>query len=478
MQKSSKKNKSNRHLFQLIKSLSKTEKRYFKIYLQRNAQGENSASEKLFNAIDKQKNFDEHELRTRFKDESFVNNLSVAKNRLTENILRALHFYHHEKSDENKFNTLLNEIEILYNKSLLKLCQKKIAQAKILAQSKKDPIKTFRIAHWEQKLNIATEETYTQKKNALHQLKLESRLNNLNQKISIQQTIKPNFKKEAKALTKMLKEKSLSNSLERKIHASLSRIFFLHQNFQSALEHAQLALKLLHPKEIEEHIHLLSNIIFLAVKIGQFDKAKTQLFNLRMLRQEFGHIPFLKARFVESIGNLDLLIKSSEKRIQCAIETIPQIATELAQYNGEIQPKKRASFYINFAQLYFLKNEFKSSLRWSNELLNYKGIDCKSQLYLHGMLFNMIVHNELGNTMYIASQLKFIHQKFEKARSLGPFEDIFFKHISQENINFGKWQSEYNALSESEKERSIILNFEFEKWLESKVRKMDMIYLL
>ena len=105
------------YLFQLIKSLSKTEKGYVKKYCAKN--GTNPAYLQLFTAIDNQENYDEEQIKNKFKGESFIKQLSVAKNYLIKTVLKSLRAYHSESTSNIKVHELLLEIEILYQKRML-----------------------------------------------------------------------------------------------------------------------------------------------------------------------------------------------------------------------------------------------------------------------------------------------------------------------------------------------------------------------
>ena len=59
-------------LHQLIHSLSKGEKRSFKIYASRHVLGDENNYVKLFDAIEKQKEYDEEALLKKFKNEKFI----------------------------------------------------------------------------------------------------------------------------------------------------------------------------------------------------------------------------------------------------------------------------------------------------------------------------------------------------------------------------------------------------------------------
>ena len=55
-------NRSTDSLFQLIQSLQKSEKRNFKLYIQRNTSNNDLKIVQLFDALDKMKDYDEKEL--------------------------------------------------------------------------------------------------------------------------------------------------------------------------------------------------------------------------------------------------------------------------------------------------------------------------------------------------------------------------------------------------------------------------------
>ncbi len=60
-------NKASNSLHELIKSLNKSEKRYFKVFSSRHTIGEENSYIKLFDFIDKMDEYDEEELFKCFK---------------------------------------------------------------------------------------------------------------------------------------------------------------------------------------------------------------------------------------------------------------------------------------------------------------------------------------------------------------------------------------------------------------------------
>jgi hypothetical protein len=103
-------------IFSLIHSLTPSEKRYFKLYAQRQVQGRNTNYLKLFEAINTQVKYDEPELLKRFRKETFVKQFSVAKNYLFNMLLKSMQEYNQENFIEWKIRNLFLQVKILASK--------------------------------------------------------------------------------------------------------------------------------------------------------------------------------------------------------------------------------------------------------------------------------------------------------------------------------------------------------------------------
>ena len=81
-------------LFRLIKSLTPNEKGYFKKFSKIHVREGKNNYMMLFEAIDKQIEYDEKAIINKFSKEQFVKQFPVAKNYLYNLILKALDVYH------------------------------------------------------------------------------------------------------------------------------------------------------------------------------------------------------------------------------------------------------------------------------------------------------------------------------------------------------------------------------------------------
>src|SRR5690606_28600533 len=105
------------HLYELIFSLSSTEKRYVKLFMIKHIGKENQLSIKLFDLILKKEGKTAEEIEKKI---TFTQHPSRLKNYLYELIIKALEDYHAQKSINVTIRRKINQIELLYNKALYK----------------------------------------------------------------------------------------------------------------------------------------------------------------------------------------------------------------------------------------------------------------------------------------------------------------------------------------------------------------------
>src|SRR5450631_2606020 len=109
-------NRSSDTLFQLVKSLKKSEKRNFKLYVKRNTASDDLKIIYLFDALDKMEVYDEVEL---LKNKKLSKQqLSNTKAHLYKQILSSLRLIRGENDIVIQLHEQLDYAEILYNQGL------------------------------------------------------------------------------------------------------------------------------------------------------------------------------------------------------------------------------------------------------------------------------------------------------------------------------------------------------------------------
>ena len=110
-------NRSTDALFQLVKSLEKSEKRNFKLYAKRNSSSEDLKVVQLFDALDKMADYNEKELLKKTKSVK-KQQLSNIKANLYKQILSSLRLIRDEANIDIHLHEMMDHARILYNKGL------------------------------------------------------------------------------------------------------------------------------------------------------------------------------------------------------------------------------------------------------------------------------------------------------------------------------------------------------------------------
>lgn len=130
-------------LHELIQSMSKAEKRHFKLYVQSGVgKGQSPKYLSLFDLLNQQKYYDEKKVAK--KGYTYDD-----KNILNEKILEALHVFHAVKSVDSELSILLHQCSILYQKSLWNELRKRLKKARKLAKKYERFLYLLEIIRWE-----------------------------------------------------------------------------------------------------------------------------------------------------------------------------------------------------------------------------------------------------------------------------------------------------------------------------------------
>ncbi len=117
-------------LFDLIKTLSQTEKRYFKVRMKKSGDKDSYQFIELFNLIGSMDQYDENELKKKLKKNGNDKHLPFRKTHLYELLLSVLRNYHQNKSPEMEVINLLQDIKITFDRGLFMQSEKLIKKIK------------------------------------------------------------------------------------------------------------------------------------------------------------------------------------------------------------------------------------------------------------------------------------------------------------------------------------------------------------
>jgi hypothetical protein len=497
-------NKASDSLHKLIRSLTPSEKRAFKLFSSRHTAAEDNQYVKLFDAIDDQDEYNEPALLKDFGTKQF----SIVKGRLYDSILRSLDVYHANSSIDAQLKRDLHCAEILYKKSLYDQCSKLLISAKKLAQKYERHSSLLEIYLWEKRLIekdnysdmteedisrfLKEDEVIGQKVKSFNDYwNIKSRLFMiLNKRGKVRNSEElENFKKIIDNVLLKTEESALSVETKYLFNHIYSAYYFGVGDYRSCYENLQKNVEL-----IETHTHLfeeepniyfsvLTNIIYVASQLKNYDAVFMYLRRLREVPQKFeiSKNEDLEIKLFSSAFSIELTIYNNLGEYEKALDLVPRIEDGLEKYAGNLNKVRVAYFCSSIANAYFGTGKFSTALRWNNRILNNKEIEEVEDAHCFAEMLNVIIHLELKNDDLIPYTMKAAHRYLKAKKRVYKFETIFFNFIGnlmKEKDKSGPDKTYRELLGELEKlkdepfEHAAFEYFDFLSWAESKVNKI------
>ena len=142
-------------LFLLIRSMSKSEKRHFKLSALLHGRTEKNYI-RLFDAIAAQTAYDEAAIRKIFSGETFIKKLDVTKIYLYKLVLQSIRSFQSSGMTEARLKNLLIEVEILFDRSLFSQALKILEKARELALKHEKHGQLIEISGWKKRIMRAS----------------------------------------------------------------------------------------------------------------------------------------------------------------------------------------------------------------------------------------------------------------------------------------------------------------------------------
>ena len=500
-------NKSSDSLFRLIKSMTKAEKRYFKVFSSRHILGENNNYLLLFNAMDAQSEYNEEKLLRKLRGQALVNRFSISKNRLYNALLKSLDSFHCNSSVDAQLQRQLHSIEILYHKSLYSQSMKLLQSAVKVAQRYEKYSLLSEFYRWEKRIlekdhyEGAADENRLKKmldkdRELIQKLSTYNELWNVKSKIfsHLYKFGKVRNEKETLELSTMLQEatellKNQTGGIENEYLRNhiFSGYYFSTSEYELCYSYLTSNLKILSKhtylfeKEPNVYLSVLTNAIYVGIRLGKWSEAKSNIDKLNKLPQtlQLQMNDDLELRIFSLTKSTELTLYTQSGEFEKAVELIPSIESGLEKYDEVLSSIRKAHFYFNIAVIQFGMENYKESLRWLNKLLNTIEIDRTQDIHCIAQLLNLIVHLELGNRELLPYSLRSTQRFLETRKKSYGFEKAIIHFVSealkkrQEKSMVNLYQHlvvELEELMKDPMENTVIEYFDFLAWARSKAK--------
>lgn len=492
-------------LHELIRYMSKSEKRYFKIMSSRHTIGDENNYIILFDYIEAQTEYNEEELFNHFKGEAFLNKFSITKKRLYDHIISALDNFHSSNTPDAQIYKLLNGAEILYQKALYSQSLKQLRNAEKIAlkHHKYNLLAEINLKMkgiYESQGNLEEESLQQMLEQDLdyHQKSITySKFWNLKSKlfaklssrgISRSETDLLQFKKIIDELLESAEKSSLYFDSHYLYNHIYSAYYFATNSFEDCYRSILENLSLLEKTEnaIEDqpnrYLSVLTNAIYIAFRLEKNGDLRDLQQKLKDLSQEqkLKSNEDIQIKLFSSNYSIELTLLMMQGKLQQAFDLIPVIENGLIHYDSKITNHRRAFLNFKIASVCFAKNDFHGALKWINKILNDQQLDKQEDLVSFTHLLCLLIHFEMKNDSLIQYVLKHTQRYLKSRNRLYEFENHFLKFINKMNKKTTEiereelWADLYDQLTNYEDtnlKRVAFEYFDFITWAESKAQR-------
>jgi hypothetical protein len=427
-------------LFLLIRSLSKSEKRYFKLFCTREASGNNYL--KLFDAIDQQVNYDEAAIKAAFSGEKFVRQMHVTKNYLAKLILKSLRNFHTGFSKDAELKDALRNVELLYNKELVNHSRRELARAEAIARSNEMDTALVEISNWRRKLEQAAQpHNYAAFRAVIEeQCNAIKRLENTNAYWQLAIEVSGNvFSSAGAPLTNanLLNDPAGAHTLEAKvIHYNITYLRLLQQDKQTEAEQKLFELIGLlerHPDRLRDepglYVSSINNLLSFLVFTKKYSRAIELIQKAKFVYDSWSITSENRSLLRQIIRtyNIELEIHRDLKSYDRQANFIESTESFVNANTHKMPREYLVSFWFQLATIHFMRKDFRRSLYWINQLLNarFKGI--RNDLIVQTQLLNLIVHLEQQNLFVLRYFVDSTRRYMKKVKDIQPYENILLK---------------------------------------------------
>ncbi len=452
--------KESDDLFSLIKSLSPSEKRYFKIFASQSNKKEENNYVLLFDIIDRfnDHNYNEDILKYRLRKHSFVKQLHVTKNYLYNLILRSLRNYYGDSSVESKLQEFLKSSDILYKKNLHQQSYKTLLKAEKYALENEKYLYLLEIyAHIEKQLvhlfvntneitSVLSEMEYKRREIQKYIFNSNEYTNLWNKLYSLVKNTDLQLRYDD---TKVQLNEIISNPLLSNIDKALTfhskryfyMIYSIYYMFAVDMKKiyeynkAFLGLYTIFPNRIEDdlryYIAALCNFNLYCIYLNKDDEWQDSLDKLKHILITYNHVVGDKRKLDIKAWclRLEMTYYSLRKKYKENEKLIAKNESLIQEIN--LLQNKEHPICITYFVAYhsFIMGDLKKSLQMVNEIINVYHEDSHPQIQSLARMLKLILYFELGHFDMLSYIIKSNYRFLRKKKRLCAIENVILNSL-------------------------------------------------
>jgi tetratricopeptide (TPR) repeat protein len=488
-------------LFTLIKSLSKSEKRQFKLYVGRLGGNADANFMSLFNLFDKSATYDEQLVlkKTNIKKQQISN----TKAHLYKQILVSLRLSPIHQNTRTQLREQFDFATILYNKGLYKQSLKILEKAKFLAIDKEEYTLAYEMIELEKviesqyitrSMNDRADVLAVEAKNISQKNVTLSKLSNLSLQL-YSWFLKYGYvrnDKDYKTVNDYYEARLptydfSSLGFTGKMFLFQSKLWygFITQDFLSCYRYSQKLvalfeeyadMKLLHPVFYLKAVNYSLESLFYLQQTYKFNET------LIALEHSIEYQRFFVNENTQVLSNLYLYqhkinLYYLEGEFEKGTAFVPEILEQISAFGKKIDQHHVMLFYYKIGCLYFGAGDYENCIKYLSKIIKNKDLKMREDLLCYSRVLNLVAHYESGFDENIDDLVKSTYKFLLKMDNLYDVQRKmikFLRNLSEMYPHelkeaFRKLHSELKQFENHPYEKRAFLYLDIISWLESNI---------
>ncbi len=502
---------ANEPLFVLIKSLSKAEKRNFKINL---SSGEKKEKHplfvQLFDVLEKAKYFDEGFILKQIPDLK-RKQLSNLKAHLYDHILESLRILDRQKDIRIHIRQLVDFARILYNKGLYQQSLKRLSKAKALATTYQEIELKMQVLEFEKLIEARhitrsienrAEKLSEESRTCTRQLVSLSFLSNLalslygmylktghvrNEKeaLMLRTFFENNLPSPQNNMTVPEAEMTFYEKIN--LYQAHSWYAYILQDFLLFYRYTQKWADLFDTYPLQKktdpslYLKAMNNLLTAHFFNRNYDKFCSSLISLETFWHENEKDFNENTKTLAFVHTYTAKINKHflEGTFNEGLSIVPELLVLLKLHNVQMDQHRILVFYYKIACLYFGSGDNNTAILYLNKIINLKIGNLRSDIQCFARILHLIAHYELKNYEVTEYLLPSVYHFLEKNKDLSAVVDEIlrflkkFNHIGLRGLRpaFIELKNRLEVIARDPYERRFFLYLDVRSWLESKINR-------
>lgn len=499
-------NRSTDILFQLIKSLEKAEKRHFKLYIKRSSANEDLKIVRLFDAVDKQDEYDERFLLKKLPGTE-KRQLYNLKTHLYKEILASLRLLKSADSIDLQLNEQFDYAHILYKKGLFQQSLKILDKAKETARAHQKFYflaqvvaleKRIENLHITRSIQSRAEYLAVEANEVSRHIDVVARLSNLSLLLFSWFTKNGHARneKDESGVKRFMQENLPANTHE--LQGFYERLYlyqtfcwyaFIRQDFLQYYRYAKKWVDMFRAEPLMirvetshyiKGLHYLLNAHFDLRNYKQFAETLQQFEDFAQTSRVQDHDNFRIQAFVY-ISTAKINQHFMMGTFKEGLSLVPGIEQKLEEDAIFLDQHRIMVLNYKMATLYFGSGDYSTCIDYLQKII-YETGDLRTDLQCYARLLHLLAHYELKNDDILESLIKSVFRFMVKMQNLTVVEEEIFRFLRssagvpprQLKPELQKFLDKIKHLEKNRFETRAFAYLDIISWVESKVFEKPM----